>query len=126
MPHIGIVVVTRGATKGSIFELLYRRFVVRLGHAQAIGAIAHRLCRLVWKILHDGSRTRNAARPSSKRAYNVEPPRWSENSAVSATANPNLLLRAAGHDRGRFSTRSRGQPELMQQVMHRSIPCQNQ
>lgn len=41
-------------TKGSIFELLYRRFVVRLGHAQAIGAIAHRICRLVWKILHDG------------------------------------------------------------------------
>jgi hypothetical protein len=41
-------------TKGSVFELLYRRFVVRLGHAQAIGAIAHRLCRLVWKILHDG------------------------------------------------------------------------
>jgi len=40
-------------TKGSIFEQLYRRFVVRLGHAQAIGAIAHRLCRLVWKILHD-------------------------------------------------------------------------
>jgi transposase len=40
-------------TKGSIFELLYRRFVTRLGHAQAIGVIAHRLCRLVWKILHD-------------------------------------------------------------------------
>jgi len=41
-------------TKGSIFELVYRRLVVRLGHAQAIGSIAHRLCRLVWKILHDG------------------------------------------------------------------------
>ena len=41
-------------TKGSIFELVYRRLVVRLGHAQAIGAIAHRLCRLIWKILHDG------------------------------------------------------------------------
>lgn len=41
-------------TKGSIFELVYRRLVVRLGHAQAIGAIAHRLCRLVWKLLHDG------------------------------------------------------------------------
>jgi transposase len=40
-------------TKGSIFELAYRRLVVRLGHAQAIGAIAHRLCRLVWKLLHD-------------------------------------------------------------------------
>ena len=41
-------------TKGSIFELLYRRLVVRLGHAQTIGAIAHRLCRLIWKILHEG------------------------------------------------------------------------
>jgi hypothetical protein len=29
-------------------------FVVRLGHAQVIGAIAHRLYRLEWKILHDG------------------------------------------------------------------------
>ena len=41
-------------TKGSLFELVYRRLVVRLGHAQTIGAITHRLCRLVWKILHDG------------------------------------------------------------------------
>ena len=41
-------------TKGSIFELVYRRLVPRLGHAQAIGAIAHRLCRLIWKILHQG------------------------------------------------------------------------
>ncbi len=39
-------------TKGSIFEVVYRRLVPRLGHAQAIGAIAHRLCRLIWKILH--------------------------------------------------------------------------
>ena len=43
-------------TKGSIFELVYRRLVPRLGHAQAIGAIAHRLCRLIWKILHQGLR----------------------------------------------------------------------
>ena len=41
-------------TKGSVFELVYRRLLPRLGHAQAIGAIAHRLCRLVWKILHQG------------------------------------------------------------------------
>jgi transposase len=41
-------------TKGSIFELVYRRLVVRLGHAHTIGAIAPRLCRLVWKLLHDG------------------------------------------------------------------------
>jgi transposase len=41
-------------TKGSVFELVYRRLVPRLWHAQAIGAIAHRLCRLIWKILHQG------------------------------------------------------------------------
>jgi len=29
-------------TKGSVFEILYRRFVLRLGYNQAIGAIAHR------------------------------------------------------------------------------------
>ena len=40
--------------KGSLFQLVYQRLVVRLGHAQAIGAIAHRLCRVIWKILHDG------------------------------------------------------------------------
>ena len=41
-------------TKGSVFQLLYRRLVVRLGHAQAIWAVAHRLCRLIWKILRQG------------------------------------------------------------------------
>jgi transposase len=39
-------------TKGSIFEIVYRRLVPRLGHNQTIGAIAHRLCRLIWIILH--------------------------------------------------------------------------
>src|SRR5437899_10420112 len=34
-------------TKGSIFEIVYRRSVPRLGHNQAIGAIAHRQCRLI-------------------------------------------------------------------------------
>ena len=43
-------------TKGSIFEVVYRRLVPRLGHAQTIGAIAHRLCRLIWKILYQGVR----------------------------------------------------------------------
>jgi transposase len=40
--------------KGSVFESLYRRFLPRLGHNKAIWAIAHRLCRLTWKILHEG------------------------------------------------------------------------
>jgi transposase len=42
--------------KGTIFAIVYRRLVPRLGHAQAIGAIAHRLCRLIRKILHEGIR----------------------------------------------------------------------
>lgn len=42
--------------KGSIFEILYRRLVPRLGHKQTIGAIAHRLCRLIGMILHRGVR----------------------------------------------------------------------
>lgn len=40
--------------KGSIFEILYRRLVPRMGHNKTIGVIAHRLCRLIWIILHNG------------------------------------------------------------------------
>jgi transposase len=43
-------------SKGSIFEIVYRRFVPRLGHNKTIGAIAHRLCQLIWIILHKGVR----------------------------------------------------------------------
>src|SRR5205807_6669453 len=32
----------------------YRRLLPRLGHGKAIWALAHRLCRLTWKILHQG------------------------------------------------------------------------
>jgi transposase len=39
-------------TKGSIFEVQYGRKATRLGHNQTIGAIAHRLCRLIWILLH--------------------------------------------------------------------------
>jgi len=42
--------------KGSIFQIVYRRLVVRLGHNKTIGAIAHRLCELIWIILHNGVR----------------------------------------------------------------------
>jgi len=42
--------------KGSIFDIVYRRQVPRMGHKQSIGAIGHRLCRLIWLILHQGVR----------------------------------------------------------------------
>lgn len=40
--------------KGSSFQSLFRRLLPGLGFNKAMGAIAHRLCRLVWKILHEG------------------------------------------------------------------------
>jgi len=43
-------------TKGSHFESVFRRLIVRLGYTKAIWAVAHRLCRIVWKILHQGAR----------------------------------------------------------------------
>jgi transposase len=42
--------------KGSYFQSVFRRLLPRLGYQSAIWAIAHRLCRLVWKILHEGVR----------------------------------------------------------------------
>ena len=77
-------------TKGSIFEIVYRRSVPRLGHNQAIGAIAHRQCRLIWLILHQGvryeergpavtkqskqKRTARIIRQLRSLGYRIEPP----------------------------------------------------
>jgi transposase len=41
-------------TKRSHFQVVFRRWLPRLGYQAAIWAIAHKLGRLVWKILHDG------------------------------------------------------------------------
>jgi transposase len=57
--------------KGSFFEIVYRRLVPRLGHNQSIGAIAHRLSRLIWMILHQEIRYEErgpAVHERSKRA----------------------------------------------------------
>lgn len=43
-------------TKGSVFEWVFGRLRTRLAYQEAIWAIAHRLCRLIWKILHEGIR----------------------------------------------------------------------
>ena len=42
--------------QGSIFDIRFRSLLPRLGYQQAIWAIAHRLCRLLWMILHKGIR----------------------------------------------------------------------
>jgi transposase len=76
--------------KGSIFEIVYRRTVPRLGHKQTIGAVAHRQCRLIWLILHQGvryeergpvvsqkskqARTKRMIRQLRNLGYRIEPP----------------------------------------------------
>lgn len=40
--------------KGSHFQSLFRRLLPKLGCNKAIWAVAHRLARLVWLILHAG------------------------------------------------------------------------
>jgi transposase len=35
-------------------QIVFRRLASRLGYAKAVWAIAHRLCRLIWKVLHEG------------------------------------------------------------------------
>jgi Transposase IS116/IS110/IS902 family len=42
--------------KSSYFQVVFRRLLPRLGYQSAIWAVAHRLCRVVWKILHEGVR----------------------------------------------------------------------
>ena len=82
--------------KGSVFEILYRRYVPRLGHKQTIGIIAHRLCRLVWKILHLGIR------------YEERGPEVSKMSAQQRTQRMIRALRKLGY---------RVEPALLQPVM---------
>jgi len=72
-------------TKGSIFEVVYRRSVPRLGHNQAIGAIAHRQCRLIWLILHQGVR------------YEERGPAVSKQSKQKRTARMIRQLRSLGY-----------------------------
>jgi transposase len=56
--------------KGCHFQNVFNRLKIRLGYKGAIWAVAHRLCRLVWKILHDGIRyieQGNEATPQAKK-----------------------------------------------------------
>src|SRR6516164_6669810 len=70
---------------GTLFELLYRRYVPRLGHQQTIGLIAHRLCRLIWTILHRGVR------------YEERGPALSQKSQRRRTARMIRQLRSLGY-----------------------------
>lgn len=42
--------------KGGYFQKVFRRLSPRLGYKKAVWAIAQRMCRLLWKLLHEGVR----------------------------------------------------------------------
>ena len=71
--------------KGSIFEIVFRRLLPRLGFKQAIWAIAHRLCRLIWKILHQSVR------------YDERGPAVTQKSRGKSTAKMIRELRSLGY-----------------------------
>lgn len=71
--------------KGSIFEIVYRRLVPRLGHNKTIGVIVHRLCHLIWIILHRGVQ------------YEERGPAVSEKSKQRRTARMIRKLRILGY-----------------------------
>jgi transposase len=80
--------------KGSIFEIVFRRLLPRLGFKQAIWAIAHRLCRLIWKILHQGVR------------YDERGPAVSQKSRGARTAKMIRELRSLGYQVELLSNRA--------------------
>ena len=90
-------------TKGSICEIVYRRSVPRLGHNQAIGAIAHRQCRLIWLILHQGVSLRR-----------TRPSRYQANEAKAHSENEFLP--------GKFLPVPRPGPLRKECVPHRIVP----
>jgi transposase len=57
--------------KGSVFEIVFSRCLPRMGYRKAIWAIAHRLCRLIWKILHQGVRYQERGPAVSAKAQRV-------------------------------------------------------
>jgi len=71
--------------KGSIFEVVFRRLKARLEYQEAIWAIAHRICRLIWKILHENVR------------YEERGPEVSAKSKQTRTAKMIRQLRALGY-----------------------------
>ena len=53
-------------TKDSHLQIVFKKLVGRLGYNKAVWAVAHKLCRVVWKILHQGvSYQERGHRPSA-------------------------------------------------------------
>lgn len=72
--------------KGSAFELFYRRKVAHLGHYKALWAVAHKLCKVIWKVLHDGV------------SYQERGPRLNSQHAAKQLQRLKRSLRLLGYD----------------------------
>ena len=54
--NLPFTTVTVGGRYWPGFQVVFQRLLPRLGYQSDVWAVAHRLCRLVWKILHEGMR----------------------------------------------------------------------
>ena len=77
--------------KGSVFQQTFRRQLAKLGYSGAIWAIAHKLCRLMWKVLHEGV-------PYVEKGQEPDPKtqeRRGYRSAAGPAAGPGVIFRGA-------------------------------
>jgi hypothetical protein len=80
-------------TGGYLAEIplsVFRRLLPRLGYKFAIWAIAHRLCRVVWKILHEGFDSSNKVWNAIPNWGSTAPRVWQEPFASLATTSKSL------------------------------------
>ena len=101
------------AKKGSHFQVVFRRLLPRLGYQSAIWAVAHRLCRLVGKILQEGVRfveqgTEVGPREKKKRAQMLARALRKLGYEVTITPITNLRAGLLSKPRRGFSTECNG------------------
>lgn len=87
--------------QGSHFQRLFQKFLPKQGYKGAIWVVAHRLARLVWKILHDGIRycelgTETNPRAKKRRAQKLAKALRDLGYALTLTeVNPELSVESA-------------------------------
>ena len=112
---------------GTLFELRYRRYGLRLGHQQTIGLIAPRLGRLIWLVLHQSVRYEERG-PAPEPTVSATPDGQND----PATPKPRLSRRTGQRPVGGSFPRSAGifdpapradRVDIGQTLERRPFPC---
>ena len=95
----------RKKEKKSWYQYVFLGFAGEDEATEEVGAIAHRQCRLIWLILHQGVRYEERAQQSPKDRSNSALGRCFGNSeALAIESKRRILNNPAKHKRGDFST----------------------